>query len=780
MAKYKLTTSNGKTRLIECLVLDTQAGRNQYLVEFSNGVRRNIAKSKITDFDVIDEAIIDRLKTAGKAIVDTAKKAGSAIASAAKNLWDDIVKIGRRVFFAINGDPIPAISPVNLATSAQSLKGVTFIPSENLDETASILGASIQETVDDAAAQKAEAKEINDYWKKFIEFRKKNKDIFDEVENTAEAANESLISDIKAGRLNEVNYKASEEAQKDYFESEIGLNVSRNELVHMINMRFRSQIQASRAMYRSKDFDFSRTGIGDVETDENGNVTKVQNSTLVPLLIWGAPGIGKSQIVSNMTKQWRTLGINASFCGIDLATMRFDDLLFPVVEEKSGKTKKEVDEKVVKDYIKEGLIPAFELPDPDDPDYEEEVIKRDTICNGGIPGETEGDGGIFFLDELSRINEDLMTVLMTLLQKRTIASGRYAIGSKWLIVAASNRMKDMPRGDFKWDQAWSGRFSMVNFVPKFEEWINYAQQIGVDDLIIRFLKANPQYWVTVAENPKESEVVMAANPRAWVQISAEIKNALKNEKIAASNASDDPFDKLDQATDTEDVKLVRTDQHGNINPNDYDRFARTAVSSDVASSLATFAKHGQNFTPEDAEMVMKLGDKYRVRVNTGSPDWPKFVIPTIFGDAAELGTDFQDIKGQRLEDGVAQKKFGYGPGNPMPPKVLNNIVDWLLKAARLPKDPNDTENQTPYKALFDWTSPLTKKTYPVYYISSSAVIENIKAYFERAISRVGITGLMLKEPGYNDAIKKFIEVIKNNRIAQQEYNKKLNFEEETE
>ena len=196
---------------------------------------------------------------------------------------------------------------------------------------------------------------------------------------------------------------------------------------------------------------------------------------------------------------------------MDLSQLAPDDLTLPAI------TSDEYGQKFADDILKRNIMPMYEVPDKKDPDYAKKLRDLDIIANGGNPATgTTGLGGILFLDELSRTNRALMTMLMTMVQKRTISGGRYALGSKWLIVAAANRAKD-GMSDFIWDQAWSGRFKMVNYVPKIGDWIKYERRRGMMDKIVNFIEANPQYWIAAVAGgrAKRNQVVKLTNPRGW-------------------------------------------------------------------------------------------------------------------------------------------------------------------------------------------------------------------------------------------------------------------------
>ena len=127
----------------------------------------------------------------------------------------------------------------------------------------------------------------------------------------------------------------------------------------------------------------------------------------------------------------------------------------------------------------------------------------DDIMNGG-DGSGNGKGGFIFVDELSRVAPDVMEVFMGLVQDRQL--GKSYLASKWMFVFASNRISDMgDRGErVDWEAAYTGRFSHVNFVPTFEEWLIWATgkdskgRQRIEPIIVDFLKEHPNMWYNSA------------------------------------------------------------------------------------------------------------------------------------------------------------------------------------------------------------------------------------------------------------------------------------------
>lgn len=167
----------------------------------------------------------------------------------------------------------------------------------------------------------------------------------------------------------------------------------------------------------------------------------------------------------------------------------------------------------------------------------------DRAANDAVNGINGHEGGVIFFDEISRMDGGALSVLMTLLQSRTI--GNYRLGSKWIFAAAANRFEDMgeyEQNRFSFDEAQAQRFQHINFVPKFEDWLKWAEKHGIEKEIIRFLESNPDMWYDLTEREDNVQVSTRANPRSWADVSDTIQN-MKNRRGKGFIVNDDVYKK---------------------------------------------------------------------------------------------------------------------------------------------------------------------------------------------------------------------------------------------
>ena len=176
------------------------------------------------------------------------------------------------------------------------------------------------------------------------------------------------------------------------------------------------------------------------------------------ILMWGAPGIGKTQVMKQVATQ-----LGKPLIVIPLANMEPTDLLgLPFLE---GKGHDQVT----------GWAPPILLPRMSEG-------KTTFLGQGGKEGakiQTQDDaklGGIIFLDEINRANREVLNACLNFVQDRIL--GGYKLPENWHIMAACNRDVDINDDQLQaMDSAVSstGRFQSFNLVPYLPQWLDYAR-----------------------------------------------------------------------------------------------------------------------------------------------------------------------------------------------------------------------------------------------------------------------------------------------------------------
>jgi len=185
-----------------------------------------------------------------------------------------------------------------------------------------------------------------------------------------------------------------------------------------------------------------------------------------PVMLWGAPGVGKSQMVAQIGEQHGVPVID-----IRLSQMEPSDLRG--IPFKQG-------EQV------EWAVPSM-LPD----------------------AERHGIEGILFLDEITSAAPSVSAAAYQLILDRRL--GNYRVPDGWAIFAAGNRQGD--RGvTYTMPAPLANRFSHFEVDLNLDDWVAWAYQHGVDERIIGFLRFRPEllFDFDPAHNP-----VAFPSPRSW-------------------------------------------------------------------------------------------------------------------------------------------------------------------------------------------------------------------------------------------------------------------------
>jgi len=185
-----------------------------------------------------------------------------------------------------------------------------------------------------------------------------------------------------------------------------------------------------------------------------------------PVMLWGAPGVGKSQMIAQVAQAHQVEVID-----IRLSQMEPTDLRgIPF----------RIDDKV------EWAIPAI-LPDV----------------------ERHGETGILFLDEITSAAPTVSAAAYQLILDRRL--GEYHVPEGWAIFAAGNRQGD--RGvTYTMPAPLANRFSHYEVDTHLDDWVAWAYQNDIDERVIAFLRFRPEllFDFDPAHNP-----VAFPSPRSW-------------------------------------------------------------------------------------------------------------------------------------------------------------------------------------------------------------------------------------------------------------------------
>ena len=185
-----------------------------------------------------------------------------------------------------------------------------------------------------------------------------------------------------------------------------------------------------------------------------------------PVMLWGPPGVGKSQMVAQIAARH-----GAPVIDIRLSQMEPSDLR-GIPFRTDGRV--------------EWAVPAL-LPDT----------------------ERHGPTGILFLDEITSAPPAVSAAAYQLILDRRL--GEYRIPPGWAIFAAGNRQGD--RGvTYTMPAPLANRFSHFEVETNLDDWVHWAYQNAIDERVIAFLRFRPEllFDFDPAHNP-----VAFPSPRSW-------------------------------------------------------------------------------------------------------------------------------------------------------------------------------------------------------------------------------------------------------------------------
>jgi hypothetical protein len=195
--------------------------------------------------------------------------------------------------------------------------------------------------------------------------------------------------------------------------------------------------------------------------------TLVKKHLLQSVMIWGAPGIGKSHTVADVAKSAK----------IDLIDLRISQLAptdlrgLPVADHEARTSRW----------------------------YPPEFLPR-------------SGSGILFLDELNMAPPAIQGIAQQLVLDRKV--GSYSLPEGWHVWAAGNRSED-GASVFSMPSALQNRFIHVTVEPHFESFRSWALQNGIDEKIVAFLAWRPELL-----HKRDTKNPAWPSPRAWVAANA--------------------------------------------------------------------------------------------------------------------------------------------------------------------------------------------------------------------------------------------------------------------
>lgn len=461
-----------------------------------------------TDEVYLNEGLMDTIKEVGGKVWKTIKRVIRSIGG----FLIPVDEKGNQLFQFIN-------APVNVASMKlpKSIDTVvTAEVAEYAEDHAVKLGKNVKTSIADclAEAEARDSEEINKYWGRVMKEYAKPENESLNLGDTIKMVNEKYYHRVGPKQNNTLNEAAIPSLHN--LVGGYGAEVGSKELTGLIYDSIWGQLNPLSGLDANKRMD---------EAD-----------TAKPLLIWGAPGIGKTAIISKAAELLEEDGYKLNMHTIKCAALKRDDFELPdtvenVVGQKlaisnpktwlpvydpKGLTKMQL---TITDAVyNSGVYKMTKINDklsdtgfwedasaPVDVEREEKQLWEDSkdttsVINTNsiyqqiqdvqmnpqikeLLDKSEYNGGIIFFDEFARLQPNVTNIMMGLMGERMYGED-FILASQWTTIAAANRLSDDLKGEKEeefraiWDNAKQGRYQHYTYVPTKEDWLEWARRVN--------------------------------------------------------------------------------------------------------------------------------------------------------------------------------------------------------------------------------------------------------------------------------------------------------------
>ena len=207
------------------------------------------------------------------------------------------------------------------------------------------------------------------------------------------------------------------------------------------------------------------------------------NSNLSPkvlpsVMLWGPPGVGKSQSVRQIAKDLEA-ATNKKVVVTDVRLLLFNPIVLRGIPTANA-------DKTLAIWLKPQI---FQMDDSKD------------IVN------------ILFLDEISAAPQSVQAAAYQITLDRVV--GEHKLPDNCIVIAAGNRMTDKSVA-FKMPKALANRLMHIEIAGSFNSWKEWAIRSGINEKVLGFLSFRQSYLM---DFDSSSDDLAFATPRSWEMVS---------------------------------------------------------------------------------------------------------------------------------------------------------------------------------------------------------------------------------------------------------------------
>ena len=202
-----------------------------------------------------------------------------------------------------------------------------------------------------------------------------------------------------------------------------------------------------------------------------------------PILLLGAPGIGKTQIMEQIAAECRIALVSYTITH----HTRQSAIGLPFLSKQVYGDR----EYTITSYTLSEIVASL---------YEK--MKKTGLSEG-----------ILFIDEINCVSETLAPAMLQFLQYKSF--GNHQIPEGWIIVAAGNP-PEYNKSVRDFDVVTMDRVKKIDVEPQFEVWKEYAYQVGIHPAILSYLNTKPLHFYLMETT---IDGMFFATPRGWEDLS---------------------------------------------------------------------------------------------------------------------------------------------------------------------------------------------------------------------------------------------------------------------